>query len=100
MTPSHGTAYGAPGVCVRSRCDSRESTMTCPVCSMVNPEGTRTCMRCGTALTPEAPSYQQYQQPAAPAQPPAPPAQPGYGQQPQYGEPQYGEPQYGQPQYG
>ena len=82
--------------------------MTCPVCSMVNPEGTRTCMRCGTALTPQQdtgspsspygqpPYQQQYQQPQQPA---APPAQPGYGEQ-QYGEQQYGQQQYPTQQYG
>ncbi|MBI3688177.1 MAG: DUF4333 domain-containing protein [Actinobacteria bacterium] len=31
--------------------------MTCPVCSMVNPLGTRTCMRCGSVL-PETPGGQ------------------------------------------
>jgi hypothetical protein len=67
---------------------------------MVNPEGTRTCMRCGTALTAEKPD--------AGAQSP-PYGQPSYQQQygQQHGQPQYGEQQYGQqsqygqqPQYG
>jgi hypothetical protein len=77
--------------------------MTCPVCSMVNPEGTRTCMRCGTALAPEAPTFGAPGSVSGttPAQPPAYTGQDSGGQPPAYGQqppqPQYGQPQ---PQYG
>ena len=83
--------------------------MTCPVCAMVNPEGSRTCMRCGAAL--EAPGgYPSKQQPAGgPQQPPTTPAQPGYGgyppgqqptQQPGYGGYPPGQQPTQQPGYG
>jgi hypothetical protein len=64
--------------------------MTCPVCSMVNPEGSRTCMRCGTALPetsggfgqpPTAQAPPSGQQPAATG-PGQPYAGPPSGQQP------------------
>jgi len=79
--------------------------MTCPVCSMVNPEGTRTCMRCGTALAPEGTSgYGSSEAPSG--QVPAQPytgqdsgQQPAYGQQPYGQQGQPGQPSYGQPGY-
>jgi uncharacterized protein DUF4333 len=78
--------------------------MTCPVCSMVNPEGSRTCMRCGTALPETSGGFGQGgpagppsgQQPASPFGGP-PTGQPS-GQQPAanpYGQP--GGPPSGQP---
>jgi hypothetical protein len=69
--------------------------MTCPVCSMVNSEGTRTCLRCGTALPEAHPGYDtggpSMAQPAQPQQ-----SYPGAGQTQQY-DPAAGYPPGGQP---
>src|SRR5207253_2555955 len=80
------------GVCTATRPEGDD--MTCPVCSMVNPEGSRSCMRCGTALAEAPGGFGQPQAPAGPTSGQQPAAGPGQ----RFGGPPSG-PQPAQPSF-